>query len=301
VFFRLRRAYGYWQFNRIIADILKTKPIATTDSNLRIVSMVAVSRDIPMYLLAAKTLYARIGHGRFVIIPDTPVPAGWRDRILYHLADAVEFVPLQEIDVGSCQRGGTWERLLTCLDWSERYYVVQMDSDTLTMGDIPEVRSAIAANRPFTLAENIPLQTLAEAAAWMDAERIDDAHVIDAAQRAFGRHPERARLRYIRGSSSFAGFAKGAANRRTAEAFHAMMEDLLGRQRWREWGTEQVASNFVVANSPDPMVLPWPDYASVVPDSDLNRIRFGHFMGTHRFAGQRFAKRGAALLKEMRA
>ena len=31
--------------------------------------------------------------------------------------------------------------------------------------------------------------------------------------------------------------------------------------RWTEWGTEQVTSNYVVANSPEAMVLPYPKYA----------------------------------------
>lgn len=206
---------------------------------------------------------------------------------------------LEDIPVGRCQRGGCWERLLSCLDWSERYYVVQMDADTLAMGEIPEVHEAIAANRAFTLAEGIPLQSFDEAVAWVKANVPSPTHIIDASQLAFAQHPERARLKYIRGSAGFAGFARGAVTRALAEEFHVQMEALLGRTRWREWGSEQVASNFVVANSPNPVVLPHPAYATVGPWTDLAQVRFGHFIGSHRFAGQRFAHAGAALIREM--
>ncbi len=42
---------------------------------------------------------------------------------------------LEDIPVGGCQRGGTWERLLYLLDRSETEYAIQLDADTLTVGD----------------------------------------------------------------------------------------------------------------------------------------------------------------------
>jgi hypothetical protein len=298
MFYKLRRRYNYWRFQQIISAIHESPPLRVVDSDLRILSMIA-ERDIAMYLLAAKVLYRRIGHGRFVGIIVRDLPQARRDELSRHLGGGIEFMILEDIPVGRCQRGGCWERLLSCLDWSERYYVVQMDADTLAMGEIPEVHDAIAANRAFTLAEGIPLQSFDEAVAWVKAYVPSPTHIIDASQLAFAQHPERARLKYIRGSAGFAGFARGAVTRALAEEFHVQMEALLGRTRWREWGSEQVASNFVVANSPNPVVLPHPAYATVGPWTDLAQVRFGHFIGSHRFAGQRFAHAGAALIREM--
>lgn len=294
--YSLRQKLNYWRFDRAIAAVFDTPPLRIVDSPLRIVSMVAVERDLPMYLLAAKVLYRRIGHGRLVVLPDGPLPESWKARLQRHFDGAVEFLPVAGIPVGRCQRGGTWERLLACLDLSERHYVVQMDADTLALGDIPEVRAAIAANRAFTLAEGIPIQTLGEAAAWM-ANVPSPRHVIDIAQLGFARHPDRERLRYIRGSSGFTGFAQGAITRSLVEEFHVVMEELVGVKRWREWGTEQVASNFAVANSPDPLLLPYPDYCTVTAATDLSRVRFGHFIGSYRFYRQRFARAGAWLVR----
>ncbi|MDW8443011.1 MAG: hypothetical protein RML45_00860 [Acetobacteraceae bacterium] len=166
---------------------------------------------------------------------------------------------------------------------AREHYVVQMDCDTLALGELPEVHEAIRANRAFTLSESLPLQTMAEAAAWVQQSIRPQTHIIDVAQAAFDRYPGADRLLYIRGSSSFTGFARGGFNRGEIETFHQRMEELVGPKRWREWGTEQVASNFAVANSPNPILLPFPDYANVTPAIDLARVRFGHFFGTYRF------------------
>jgi hypothetical protein len=298
MFYRLRKRLHYWRFNRQIAAIHDTPPLAIVDSGLRILSMVAVEHDLPMYLLAAKTLYRRIGHGRFVVIPDRDLPTAWRDHLRRHLGDAVTFVQLADIPVGPCQRGGCWERLLACLDWSAEHYVIQMDADTLTLGELPEVREAVAANRPFTLAEGTPFVGFEEAAA-MTRRHDGPLHVQDEAQLAFARHPRRAMLRYIRGSAGFAGFARGAASRGEAELFHQEMEALLGPARWRAWGTEQVTSNVMIASSPEPVALPYPAYATVSPGTDLSQLRFGHFYGSHRFSGGRFARAGSAQIAEL--
>jgi hypothetical protein len=297
--YRLRRSLGYWRFNRMVSAIHDTLPLPIVDSGLRIVSMVAVPRDLPMYLLAAKTLYRRIGHGRFVMLPDRPLPETWRECIRRHFDDAVSFCPLADIPVGPVQRGGCWERLLACLDLSAEHYVIQMDCDTLALGDIPEIREAVAANRAFTMAEGLPLQSFAEAAAWAAAQDSPPTHIVGEAQLAFARHPRRDSLRYIRGSAGFTGFARGAATRADAALLHQEMEALLGRDRWRIWGTEQVASNVLIANSPNPLPLPYPDYSCVVRFSDLGVIRFAHFIGTDRFYRQRFARLGRRLIRDL--
>ena len=52
----------------------------------------------------------------------------------------------------------------------------------------------------------------------------------------------------------------------------------------------------MVANSPDPILLPYPAYCSVGPGTDWQSLRFGHFIGTHRFHRQRFAREAARLI-----
>lgn len=297
--YRMRRRLDYWRYDRLVAAIEETPPLTIVDSPLRIVSMVSKA-DVRMVLVAAKVLYRRLGEGRFVLIIDRDLPLRDRDRLRRHLGDALEFLILEDLPVGRCQRGGTWERLIACLDLSREHYVLQMDCDTLALGDILEVREAIRANRAFTLAEPLPLQTLAEAAEWVERHIRPQTHIIDVAQAAFARYPGAECLRYIRGSSGFTGFARGGFARSEIESFHARMEDLVGPARWREWGTEQVASNFAIANSPSPLPLPNPAYCNITPAVDLARVRFGHFIGSYRFHGQILARTSLPLIAALK-
>jgi hypothetical protein len=88
--------------------------------------------------------------------------------------------------------------------------------------------------------------------------------------------------RYVRGSAGFAGFARGGASRQDAEAFSAAMEASIG-SRWNEWGTEQVASNYLVSNSPNGMALSWPKYACHFPDVEAKAATMMHFVGSWRW------------------
>lgn len=297
--YRLRRAFQYWRYNRLVSAIEDTPPLTIEDSPLRVVSMVS-ERDVRMFLVAAKVLYRRLGEGRFVLIIDRDLPQRERDRLKRALGGGAGFLHLEELPVGRCQRGGTWERLVACLDLSAEHYVIQMDCDTLALRDVPEVREAVRANRAFTLCEGIPLQTMAEAAAWVRAHVREPRHIIDVAQAAFSRYPGADRLLYLRASSGFTGFARGGFRRAEIETFHATMEDLVGHEKWREWGSEQVASNFAVANSPDPVALPHPDYANVTASTNLGDLRFGHFIGSYRFHKQTLACVSRPLIEALR-
>ncbi|MCS6853302.1 MAG: hypothetical protein NZ523_00905 [Elioraea sp.] len=293
---RLRRFSSWLRYNQLVRGVLETPPLRPKPSNLLIMTMLKVPHGLRMYLVAVKSFYRFVGHGTFLVLPDARLTLRQQNLIRRHLGDAVIFVPVNEVDTGPCQRGGCWERLLTGLDYARERYVIQLDMDTVTFAEIPEVVDAVARNRSFTMGDGLPLQTMEEAAAWMEHRK--PAHPIDEAQALFARHPRRSTLRYIRGSAGFAGYAKGAATRAEVELFHQEMEALMG-PRWRLWGSEQVASNMIVANSPDPLVLPYPDYATIVPTIDLSRVRLGHFIGTYRFRGQRLARASRPVIEAL--
>jgi hypothetical protein len=69
--------------------------------------------------------------------------------------------------------------------------------------------------------------------------------------------------------------------------FSARMTRLLG-PRWSEWGTEQVTSNVMVAQSDDACVLPFPKYSGF-EGHECNGAAFLHFYGSHRFKGGVYA------------
>lgn len=284
MFYRIRKRLNYQAFNSQTKRILDTPPMPYREAPLAIVSMVS-NLDPQMYIIAVKSFYHRLGRGKVVAIVDADMPGSSRDLIRKHLGP-VEFVHLESIDTGKCQRGGTWERVLYCVERSEREYVIQIDCDSLCTGDIPEVLDSVENNRAFTLAEGLPIKPLFD---WVeDGERNGSNHIVNTFEMKARQYPGGERLKYVRGSSGFAGFAKGGVSRQLLEDFHEKMAALHG-ERWKEWGTEQIASNFAVANSPGALALPNPKYSTYTGGELPAESSLLHFIGTFRFKGEVFS------------
>ena len=298
MFYQLKKSMATSRFYRLTSGILDTRPMPVVSSALTLLSMVS-NNDVQMYLLSMKSLYARLGMGQLLVIVDRDMPAESRAQLSEHFP-GIQFQILEDIDVGPCQRGGTWERLVYLLERTRDGYVVQVDCDTLSYGaDLEEVADCIAANRAFTLSgTELEIVSMHEAA--KRARAVDHPYVGIEAERLFDRYPGAEKLRYGRGSSGFAGFAKGAFSRAQIEDFHVQMERLIP-QRWAEWGTEQCASNFAVANSPGAVVLPCPKYHNFDRYQDVSKSAFLHFIGAYRFDDDRFAQLGCRVIAELQS
>ena len=296
MFYRLRKSRQTKRLNSAISGILDTPPIDVRDAPWCIASMVA-NADVPMYLLSLKSFYPRLGRGKVAAIIDRDMPQELRDTLTRHVP-GLEFVILEDIVTGSCQRGGTWERLLYVLDRSESEYTIQIDADTLTVGDnMDEVIRCVDTNTPFTMTDGFELMSLPEVAE--EAEATPSNYIGIVTERMFARYPD-AGLHYIRGSSGFAGFSRGGFTRAAITRFHEEMEKLVGVKRWREWGTEQCGSNFAIANSPGAFILPYPEYASFTPHVARREAKFFHFIGANRFRDDYYAARGQELIAKLR-
>jgi hypothetical protein len=288
---RARRHAANAGFYRQTRRILDTPPIRYEDAPLTIVSMVD-SPDVQMYLLAVKSLYRRLGRGRIVAIVPRGFPRRKRDLIVAHLGQ-IEFQTLDEIDTGSCQRGKCWERLMYIADKLETDYVVQIDSDVLCFGPIEEVVECIEQGRSFTLAEGIPVQPLRD---WVDKGRARGSdHIVPTFEVRAEEFPAADEWLYIRGSAGFAGFSVRSGTRELVEIFHEGGMSV-HKERWLEWGTEQIASNLVVANSPNSVGLPYPKYACFEPgyatfqkNGVTDDMSLLHFIGVSRFDGGVYA------------
>jgi hypothetical protein len=232
-------------------------------------------------LLAIKSFYARIKRGKITLIVERDFSPEVRQKLEHHLP-GIEFVVFEDIDLGACQSGGCWDTLMFMLGRSREEYVIQLDSDTLTFGpDVSEVIHCAENNIPFTLSswgnQIVPMLKVVKS-----ARASKSNYVGIAAERLFDRYPGAEHLKYVRASGGFTGFAKGGFAREEIEKFHCEGEKLLGA-RWREWGTEQSASNFAIANSPGSLILPFPKYANFPQTSVFGARTFLHFFGTYRF------------------
>lgn len=280
MFYRLRRTLKYTRFNLQTRAILETPPLTWRDGPATVVSMVA-GYDVQLYIAVMKAFYTRLGGGRIVALVASDVSEHNRAMIRRHLGP-VEFVDVESLPTGRCQRGGTWERLLYCVDRSASEYVIQIDCDVFVRGEIPDVVDCVKQNRPFLLSDrdSIPKLPLHQ---WSSQDHRNSDNIVFEFERRASQFPNADKLLYVRGSSGFAGFARGAVDRSFIEEFHMNGEAVLG-PRWREWGTEQIASNFAIANMPDSLPLQPPRYMNYEGQPDIPaQASVVHFLGTWRF------------------
>ncbi|MGE4430882.1 MAG: hypothetical protein AB7E05_09115 [Sphingobium sp.] len=301
-----------WRLKRPLYDfrcrtVLNTPPCRAREDGVVLFSMIGTQVMIP-YLVAAKSLHHHLRRGRFVIMDDGTLTPDDKAVLRHHL-DNPRILPLRDVDVGPCPHGGTWERLLTILDMAADDYVIQLDSDTLTTGPVPDVEQAIADNASFTLlGAETPVQQILGVEEFTRRFFPDGAptqedrtgHIQGATESILAdlSIPGWPDLRYVRGCSGFAGFARGQ-DRRLATAFSQAASAVLGPKRWNEWGTEQVTSSFVIANDPHGRVLPPDLYVNYWGTAPVRDVRFLHFIGTYRWHRFEYQRRSLAAIRAL--
>ncbi|MBB3033625.1 hypothetical protein [Alteriqipengyuania lutimaris] len=289
------------RFHRAARPILDTAPIVPRDDGVILFSMMG-TRVLLAYLVAIKSVHSSLQRGRVVILNDGTLTQ--RDRaILAHHCGHPQIIPIASVDTGPCPRGGTWERLLTILDLRRDNYVVQIDSDVVARGAMPEVAQAIADGRCFTLRGEEESELLDVASIARQQQVYETSHVQGLIEQQIDRVaiPGCDDLRYVRGCSGFAGFAPSTDGRALAEAFSAEAERLIGRAKWAEWGSEQVTSNFVIANTPDPLLLPYDRYMNFWDAGVPDGARLVHFIGTYRYDRGTYARAARDVIARLRA
>lgn len=265
--------------------ILQTTPVARGDLQLTTLSMVH-TRDVIPYLIAFKSFHRQIPARNAVVICDPTITPADRQVLRAHIPH-IELRDAAEFTHPSIPRGGTWERLFAISDYATRDYVIQLDADTIATGLLPEVESRVVANRAFVIGEIVD-QRVDPLAVFSERARANpNPHVQNRAEAALdnlGLPPE---TRYVRGCSGFTGFPKNTDMRERLVDFSERMRGKLGTE-WNSWGTEQVTSNFVVANLSDARVLPYPRYAS--SHHTKSDSVFFHFIGSVRFRNRHYER-----------
>ncbi len=267
------------------AAILKTPPILARDDGLILFSMIGTA-VLNSYLVAIKSLHNELDMGRIMLLNDGTLTAQDRRDLAFHCSNPV-IIEMSDIDVSPCPSGNCWERLMAILNQRGAHYVIQLDSDIVVTGAIPEVLGAIAANSSFTLGGDAAAVENGFMSAELLAHKIypngpPSNHVQHQAESRFGQLSNSDTRRYIRGCAGFAGFSRGTSGRETLVAFSQEIEGMIGA-KWHEWGSEQIASNYVIANDSKPQVLPYDRYVNHWDTSLPAGARLIHFIGTHRY------------------
>ena len=272
-------------------DVFKTVPlVCDSDSGAVIVSQVC-HRDIAMYLVALKSFGQYIRPSKVVVLDDTSLTQVDK-KILKNHVHPIDLIPITAVKNEKCPKGGCWERLLFISDCVPNSYVIQVDSDTITVKAPAVIKDHINGNVSFTLGEwrgqNI---VCARETGDLVRQQVEagNEHVQMISESNLHRLVYDHDLKYVRGNAGFAGFAKGSFSRAAVERFSHGMANLIGEKKWSDWGSEQVTSNFIVANSQKAQVLPFPEYCFHSPTTDVESATFVHFIGSHRFHGGRYA------------
>ncbi len=302
MFYRAKRALRRAWFDLQGRAILDTPPLPACDHDrLTLVSMVCHG-EVFMYLLAAKSFCRQLGFVPQVVILNDGSLTPQDQSTLSTQIPHVRILSIQEISTGSCPKGSCWERLLLINELSESSYIVQLDSDTLTLGPVLEVLAAIEANHSFTLLgdRSFPhIEPMLDACARSQTNLHSQIQAV--CERTFHQIPESASLKYVRGNAGFTGFAQGSLSTQAIEHFSGLMQSLTGQQ-WNQWGSEQVTSNLLIANTPDAVTLPFPRYLSywAHPDVPYRDAAFIHFIGPHRYSHGFYRAQAAKALEALK-
>lgn len=246
--------------------------------------------DIMMYLVAIKSFYRHLKRGKIVVLNDGTLTEKDKRLLATHI-NPLQVLNINEVKTHPCPKGAWWERLLLIADYVKDHYVIQLDSDSLVISEIPEVMECVNRNISFALGSdfNINGEYLGKEIFPMDyvcqkMKLLKNDYIEVVADQNLDKLPDYSTLKYSRCSACFAGFAKGSFSRREVEDFSGKMQGILGK-RWSEWGTEKITSAYIVSNSPRARILPYPKYVSYYADPaiDYTKSAYLHFTGTHRF------------------
>lgn len=287
----LRKKVEAIRFNRTVVKALKLPKITQVNQDEIVIVTLAYHAALHMTVLALKSFLAHFPYGRIELIDDGSLTEPDYDILLKQF-DNLKIVHVKDIDTGNCPKGNCWERLVHIINLSQDNYVLQVDTDTLTIGPIPEVFENFKRNRSFTLGGGAMWQEMTELEYMSDlAKSWRNSHVQSLSESNLDRLQKIEISRYARGCAAFAGFARGQLNASKLEELTAEMEELIGKEKWSEWGSEQFASNVMVSLCQGSSVLPWPKYQNFgYPFMDNpkllasyeGRVALMHFIGPHR-------------------
>jgi hypothetical protein len=299
MFYNLRKSINTRLFNLYVRKAIQCPPVRSSpDSKVNILTQLC-SRDLMMYLVAIKTFSYYVPPKSVVIVADRLNEK--EINILHSQIENLTIINLDEVNDNRFPKGGCWERLQTILKNCVNNFVIQLDADTITLKTPTEVLKCINENKCFTLGTDMGQSIIdfKQATKLIKSQNITSNHVQVQAELAMEQVDINDRLKYVRGCAGFAGFSKNALNLDQLGEICEMIESNIGSHKWREWGSEQVASNIVIANSLDPLVLPITKYHYFKPGRNIDDFDFLHFVGSHRFQTNDYAKLAAEQINRL--
>lgn len=291
----LREFHGRWHSKAAFA-VLKTLPLPVGHRDMILLSMVH-HRDLLAYLVAAKSFIIRVQPSRVVLVRDPTFSEADCEVVRQHIPH-VEFFRAEDFRHPELPIGGCWERLQCIAHLSKESYVVQLDADTLCFGEMSEVVAAVDGKYAFVIGEepNQKLVTLQESMRHAQPSLVENPHIQSISEWTIGQIGLPDTTRYVRGCAGFTGFPASQTMLPMLLDFSRRMSEKIG-DKWSKWGTEQVSSNFLAANSVDCHVLPYPKYCNP-PDLSRESV-FCHFIGSFRFVNGKYRNKTCQVVADL--
>lgn len=296
---RIARALSQWQQARAslvklhylasARKVLCTPPLQRGDEPFTTLTMVG-KRDLAAYLIAIKTFAHFAQPKRVITLCDPSITDNDKKLLAAHIPHG-EFRSMEEYRDKRIPVGGCWERLNALCDAARESYVVQLDSDTVTTGPVPEVLSAVRTSRGFMMGCQpnqafVGLNTFAEMTSAYE-QSLSGMHIHHLMEYHISRVGYPSDQRYATGWASFSGMPRSHDLQEKLFEFAGRLRKAVG-QRICEWGSEMVASCFLIANSHDATILPFPKYCT--PLNGETGANLWHFVGSIRFRDFRYAR-----------
>ena len=254
------------------------------------------SSDINMYLVALSS-FTRFLKPRSVVVVADRLSEAEQD-LLRQCVNNIIIIPITTASHPDLPKGGCWERLISIHSLLADTYVVQLDADIICLRYPKDVADLIKNNQSFTLATKMGRNKISMSDASKLVADIESDHVQVLVEKAFADFSNSGSRSYIRGCAGFAGFSKQSANLDGLVEFSREAERSIGKTKWHQWGSEQVASNYVVANSPNSRVLPFEQYPYFEPGVDMDSADLLHFIGDYRYKGWVYVKQSRKVIAE---
>ena len=274
----------------------RTKIITDPDSSFSVATLLCDS-DVNMYLLSVTSFCRFIKPQRIIVVSDR-LSQESRDALKKCIPEIV-IVSAEDYREPGLPIGGCWERFTYIIRNVGSQYMVQLDADLLTLRRPEEVIDAIKQNVSFSLTTKLGFEKMTFVnASYLVWERTSK-HIQNEAEKVLKECKNAESRLYIRACAGFAGYAKASFNIDTVKEFSSEIESKLGHDKWSEWGSEQVTSNYIIANSKGSIILPYEYYPFYEPGIDENTVKLFHFIGTHRFKRGRYLALARQLINSL--
>ena len=286
LFSRLNELRNKHTFTKLCASIRRTSPINIIRNDaVTIISM--VSHDaVDMYLVAIKSFMHQFRFGNIEVINDGSLTQEDKEVLTYHVP-GIAISDADIIDTLGCPTYISWKRLFRVIEISSYSYVIQLDSDTISLGPLIEVYNKVIKNEGFMIGsskwnEPVDVRFLNYIVSNWNSTHVQPSVEAELVNMEFFGDG----TKYIRGCAGFAGYPRGSLSHKMVIDLSRQVETRIGKIKWNKWGSEQTATNCLISKSKNPEILPWPKYRNYMmpPTNDpCNSATFIHFIGTNRF------------------